>query len=311
MPREFKPDVRNIGGRSMLILEHQRHKDKLNRVRSTLDNGEPIGYKVRPKSAGAARPKKVLVDEYREVRNTFEKVSKVKPSINMRPTVPTDMTARLSDARKKKENEALSQHYLNIEHMKRRIRQMDTYQERKKNAHDPRIYPSLVKRVGVDIRNGTQNDKLKKSIQQEEAATARKRPTSAPPTRSRSRPTSARTTSGSRPTSARRPVSARPASARPASARPASARSTPGSAKKSETKSSSQQPDGNVRRIETTQDPYKEFKHALVDIIVSNRIYQEDDLANLFAQSIDLNPHLDRNKMEAVTDELKQELDMM
>ena len=55
-------------------------------------------------------------------------------------------------------------------------------------------------------------------------------------------------------------------------------------------------------------DPYEQLKDRLLDVIVSNRIYKEDNLNILFDKAIQMNSHLDPMKLKQTINQLQNQL---
>ncbi|KAJ4461419.1 hypothetical protein PAPYR_1985 [Paratrimastix pyriformis] len=94
-----------------------------------------------------------LRDEYREVKETFRRVSQVRPSTDTRPPQTYHLAAQVSRSQRPRRADlnAMVEHGINIANLQRRIESIGTTTERKKNPYDPTVNPSYLMRRDVDV----------------------------------------------------------------------------------------------------------------------------------------------------------------
>lgn len=133
--KKFDPDLRNLGGRKAIVDLMNKHYQHLDKVKPTIDSFLSPSEKRRAKSKLSYYGRKRL--DMTEVQETFKRSSNAKKSgIDTSPPRTLKMSQRLSDYRSRRKSATMSEHMSNIKHMQRRINDIGSINERKKNPHD-------------------------------------------------------------------------------------------------------------------------------------------------------------------------------
>jgi len=151
----FSADVRNIGGRAQIV-------DMLNNHHSTLMNMKPT-FSTRdppPQHVGSGKKKKISVDDdlifnpnFGEVREAFKRVAGMKKGVTNSSKPKTYELGRKLSLNKKRNNFHMDEHLKNLASLQKRIGDLGSANERKKNPYDPLSHPSLF------FRRAGENDK--------------------------------------------------------------------------------------------------------------------------------------------------------
>ena len=133
----FPADVRNIGGKMYVIDTMKMHYKNLNAVKGTLS------LKFKPKKA-----KRKTHDPYKdfwdnaEVFYTQKRVAERKTGdIDSKKPKTFGMAPVLSMRKKARQANNFDHHRVNVENMLRRMNELGSMADRKRNPHDPIAYP--------------------------------------------------------------------------------------------------------------------------------------------------------------------------
>mmetsp|Transcript_24944 Transcript_24944/g.81698 ORF Transcript_24944/g.81698 Transcript_24944/m.81698 type:complete len:287 (+) Transcript_24944:80-940(+) len=282
-------DDRGVGGRQAIELEHLNMRLKIVAAKPQVDtklSGAALrAITPRPKSASAVR------DGLAEVRETYRRVEslsatpRLRKSCGMSSTPATYGLAKTLSANRAKKKQVsdpvMLAHKLNIQNMQRRMEQQSSVTERKKNAFDATLHPSMLRRT----RKSATTNALSASLTCLTAVARRKQ---AEEQRLR----------------AQQKMGPRPQSARPSTAPAAASRSPVKAAAGPARKAAAALP-------KDMQTLAAEYRHAIMDNIIAKRIYEEGKLQALFDRMLSGVSSPEHKKvLLAVIEELKQELEL-
>lgn len=136
----FVADMRNAGGKKAIVDSLNKHYNRLNTVKSTLNTrdipAQHVNKNLRPKSSQK---------QLEEVKETFRRVTNVKNSKSTLKAPDTyHLSGQLSKNRASKKNTQISEHENNVKSMQKRISRIGSFSERKKNPNDPITNPVYV-----------------------------------------------------------------------------------------------------------------------------------------------------------------------
>mmetsp|Transcript_30090 Transcript_30090/g.57792 ORF Transcript_30090/g.57792 Transcript_30090/m.57792 type:complete len:295 (-) Transcript_30090:240-1124(-) len=290
------PDDRCVGGRQSVELELHSMRRKILNAKSSIDNklDGTLSRKINPrKSPRPASPMRRSFDlPTSETRETFRRVAEVsqrgmskegrqRGSLNQPPVSYAHNLSKRISANKKIGRETtertLLQHHNNVVHMYRRMEHAHSLTERKKNVHDAALYPCyLRRRMAKDQPSGLVRTSLKANQSLSEYTSAKSYNMNAPDNL------------GRRTVPKYRPISAPPLHP----VRYASSQR-------------------NVDPIAPhLQSMYMESYSALMEAIVSERMYQEAPLKKLFQEFLRNSVGEMEEVARRVVDDLKAELDV-
>lgn len=144
--KNFKPSLSNLGGRKTIVDRMNNHYIALMTVKPTLSTREaPLSHIDSISKPSQARSMMKQDHHLEEVRETFKRVANRKsPKVDAGKPETYSMAEKLSKYRSRRKNAGWSEHWSNIKHMQRRINDIGSIQERKKNPHDPIVNPALL-----------------------------------------------------------------------------------------------------------------------------------------------------------------------
>jgi hypothetical protein len=129
----FTPDVRSESGRQLVMSERLSHYRRLMSIRPTIDTSIPHQHVNKRKRKKTTREKEIRVRD-------------VKSMVDCGAPKTFQMGRNLCSTRRKKEKEMLEQHEDRVRMMFRRIQELDSPSQRKKNPLDITQHPSLIMR---------------------------------------------------------------------------------------------------------------------------------------------------------------------
>lgn len=146
MKKNFKPSLSNSGGRKTIVDHMNSHYSALMTAKPTFSTRETP--KLHVDSISKPSPARDLMKQDRhleEVRETFKRVANRKsPKVDAGRPETFTMAEKLSKYRSRRKKAGYSEHWSNIKHMQRRINDIGSLQERKKNPFDPIVNPALL-----------------------------------------------------------------------------------------------------------------------------------------------------------------------
>ena len=238
-------------------------------------------------------------DGLAEVRETYRRVMEVtvkKPSKNSMSAPPKSLglAQQLSANRQRRRDisdRSSHGHALNVYHMYRRMENMYSLAERKKNPFDATVYPTLLRR-----------NKPTQRVSVDSLTTPRGRPATP------------------------RPGSAGPARKKAPAAKPTRPQSAPSRAKRGEygglKKKASRKAAGLEKDLasltlskakeehDLEKERYRIFKAAMMNEVVEGRIYEEKKLEALFKRYLNMNAQEHWPVLKSVIADLRVELDI-
>lgn len=153
----MNPCENNIGGRTQIFSHMKNHQLTLLSVKPT------ISSKDRPFSAQTHNIKKKNLHEYGEVFESFKRVANLKRNkISDCPKTFGILGKFKKTDKKTKYNFQEMQHEIILKNQKRRIEELGSLKERKKNSMDPAANPVFFFRTNEDKQNININDFCKK-----------------------------------------------------------------------------------------------------------------------------------------------------
>eukprot|EP00294_Goniomonas_avonlea_P001729 CAMPEP_0114571130 /NCGR_PEP_ID=MMETSP0114-20121206/17585_1 /TAXON_ID=31324 /ORGANISM="Goniomonas sp, Strain m" /LENGTH=295 /DNA_ID=CAMNT_0001758235 /DNA_START=69 /DNA_END=956 /DNA_ORIENTATION=- len=280
----FPPDIRNLGGRRSIVDNLYAHRVKLSAVKPVIDSAQKT---PRPPA------KDPSWEKYKQELATIERaggyasLSRQRARVNSNKTNNDNLATRLSRNRRAHQERRVNEHAWIISNMQRRIHDYHSATERKKNPFDVSVYPAfLMRRLSTgepaapspphtarSARSSPSRINPHRGYLTARTSTAPEFRESHSPSRGvvDNFPSRPMTTSG---TGRSRPISSAASFARP-------------------------------RRDQLIE----QFKLTVTDQIVANRVYKKPDLEKLFENAIIAHPHLDKEKMEAVIQDIRREMD--
>eukprot|EP00357_Protocruzia_adherens_P030023 CAMPEP_0114992962 /NCGR_PEP_ID=MMETSP0216-20121206/12250_1 /TAXON_ID=223996 /ORGANISM="Protocruzia adherens, Strain Boccale" /LENGTH=151 /DNA_ID=CAMNT_0002356521 /DNA_START=29 /DNA_END=481 /DNA_ORIENTATION=+ len=143
----FTPDLRNTGGRDAVIERLNSHQSALLRAKPTMNTRvKPHPHVNAPKrKKGQYYPTATKhVDDYGEVREAFRRVSVVKKGLDNGKPKTFKMSKKLSQNRNRKPNFEQTEHMNNLASLQRRLGNLGSWSQRKKNPNDPIANPTYI-----------------------------------------------------------------------------------------------------------------------------------------------------------------------
>ncbi|CAG9328939.1 unnamed protein product [Blepharisma stoltei] len=269
--KKFTPDMRNLGGRKVIVDLMNNHYACLLNIKpviNTRDQPHPHVNNTSKHSVSGTQPKSKNEPDLAEVREGFRRVANVKrSSIDTTKPGTFSMSTKLSEYRQRKKQSIKSDHMNNIKHMQRRINDIGSLQERKKNKYDPIANPVMFFRSVDETDHPTLNDKFISKVLR-------------PPKTSDIYSYMAKQTGRRRTT-------------------------RPKSAEGSMEEEISMTPSVHER----SNNPQLELKKQLLEVITNNRIYTDKDLEELFLRTREANSHLSPDIVEDAIAYVQSELD--
>lgn len=310
--------INTTSGRDEVLRHFKKHYEALEKIQGGIDQSAPshccLKYEEQHKKQNQKKKKKKR-QKSDILDKTMSRVKAIKKSKNSQFKTSKRNEAhrrRITQGRRTREKRLQREHELRLKKMNKNIRTSHCYSQRKKNYYDTSANPvKLFRRKQVD-RPGTAPDCLmgstgflgQKYVTNSLEVVGLKAQTSSRPSTARSRPATARTSRRRTvPAGPKRPHSSRRA---PKSARsraktlhnaPHSARSLPIKAvRKSNapplTSRNKRRPSIDLEDNDLfINDEVLEFQKYLVDTIVLNRQYKEDDILNFVSDEITKHLH--------------------
>lgn len=291
MKKTLKFDERNVGGRDAIRKRVLDHHAAIVQMKPTFDSQKPpkphVDAGVDPEKK-RNRPFKTAPD-FSEVMVAFKKVAnKNKGYIDNKEPEAATVFKKFIPKQAKKEKFISQEHEFHLKSQRRKIENMGkSFAERKKNAFDPIAHPSLFfrkpaqgnKDVNIDFMFSTVTG-VKPSVTTYE------------------------------PTKLKNKVTARPLSAQV---------TTQGSMNETmnDTKVSTVKKTANKFIAEifiptfhvSNDEDYRQMKRAIIDIIVDNRIYKNQDLKALAEKVKKENAHVGVDKIDQMFKEIEEDFD--
>mmetsp|Transcript_19221 Transcript_19221/g.35153 ORF Transcript_19221/g.35153 Transcript_19221/m.35153 type:complete len:252 (-) Transcript_19221:3875-4630(-) len=143
--KNFKPSLSNLGGRKTIVDHMNNHYVALMTVKPTISiRDQPKTHIDSISKPSHTRDLMKQDKQLEEVRETFKRVANRKsPKIDAARPETFSMAEKLSQYRNRRKKAGWSEHWSNIKHMQRRINDIGSVQERKKNPFDPITNPAL------------------------------------------------------------------------------------------------------------------------------------------------------------------------
>eukprot|EP01028_Stygiella_incarcerata_P014191 TRINITY_DN917_c0_g1_i1.p1 TRINITY_DN917_c0_g1~~TRINITY_DN917_c0_g1_i1.p1 ORF type:complete len:335 (-),score=95.98 TRINITY_DN917_c0_g1_i1:143-1147(-) len=326
----FTPDIRSESGRQMVMSERLSHYRRLMSIRPTIDTSVPHQHvtKRRPKKATTHNDKGIQMRE-------------VKSMVDCGAPKTFQMGRKLCSTRRKKEKEMLQQHEDRVRMMFRRIQELDSPTQRKKNPLDISQHPSLIMRRTLaeapapmlldlsDVRSTTgslhstaQSERFRRRSVRDKGTVEEKRVKE-----DGDMPNAGRSTIGSRPGAKEKEEEAigevveETLYSRPSSTRGSSRGGVGDGGVKKRSQSSNEWKPGKSasKKEKRPQDegekrmnPYSRFREEVLQGVVEKRLYRAEDLVRHFNESVArADPSLDRSVLREIIAELESDFELL
>jgi hypothetical protein len=270
----FVPDYRNIGGRNQITDLIYNHQMSLLKTKPTLktriSTPKPLSSKAKPITY-----KEIL--KFKEVFESFRRSQNVKLANFSSPPKTFHLKEMLQRKNTKVYKSAEYEHQLFLKSQKRRINDLTTFTQRKKNLFDYTVHPSLFfRRKQDELQNSSvfqeENDQI--SQKQEELE-------------QQNDPNEAYELTYKRP---------------------------PNSNNKQENLEEDEEKEDYelvpIPEIKgKTPENYNELKIKLIELIYDYRIFKSEDLESLFGRTLLHNKHMDNKRLQKIFKEIQEEFD--
>eukprot|EP00762_Andalucia_godoyi_P007744 ANDGO_01757.mRNA.1 hypothetical protein TTHERM_00283340 len=314
----FVPDIRSDSGRSLIVQEKLAHSKRLAMVRPTIDSHQPRKpLSARPSSRSGSRSPSLnhsttLKSSLSSTASLGYDLSRIKPSVDCKEPSSFHMSSELSAQRQRRigtMNQA--EHERNLSSLQKRIMELDSVAQRKKNPFDPTVHPSMLMRRAWTPAASLSSVVAELQLKEKEKERARPR-TAAHGSRSLSsspgangRPHTANSHSHSVESPYRDTV--------PSSDSESPSKTVDGSQSAHQQQQQQQEQSQPHQQQYEEEDAYVVLRDSVVAQIVEERIFHEADLRRLFDHRLAIavsQDGLDRGRATAVIDSLKIEFEV-